>query len=206
MLGATYGINIRGSDIGGSIYLLDSTFSSTTIGVLVTSPKGATDGEQWQITLDNIEMDSVETMVYDLASLSGLAGGTSTVDSWTIGRYYDADNPDGAFMNGGVLPELHPKTASLYADGAYFERSKPQYEDISVDLFLSAKLLCAGLSTLFCGLLRTLTLIGDGVTDDTDNMNFLLYLAAYDNYYVFFPAGSYVVTDTVLVRFGQLQF
>jgi hypothetical protein len=95
-------------------------------------------------------MDTVTTMVYDLTSLSGLAGGTGTVDSWTIGRYYDASHPSGAFINGGVLPEKHPKTASLYADGAYFARSKPQYADISADRFLSAKLICAGWSILLC--------------------------------------------------------
>jgi glucan 1,3-beta-glucosidase len=130
--------------VGGSLYILDSTFYSTTIAIFINSRNGATLGEQWQITLDNIAVKDVVEVVFDVSSQSYLAGGTTTIDSWTIGRIYDTNNPNGVFTSGETLAEQHPKTDSLYANGHYFERSKPQYAAYAADYFLNAKLLLAG--------------------------------------------------------------
>jgi uncharacterized membrane protein len=36
-------------------------------------------------------------------------------------------------------------------------------------------------------------------------MNYLMFVAAFYDYYVFFPAGSYIVTDTITVCLWQFS-
>ncbi|KAL2060446.1 hypothetical protein VTL71DRAFT_9477 [Oculimacula yallundae] len=112
-----------------------------------------------------------------------LAGGTTTIESWTQGKVYDAANPSGIYQKGGPLSTLHPKTAELMGGplGGYFERSKPQYENMTPNDFLSAKLIAKG----------------DGFADDTLALNLLTSVAAGTGRPLYMPAGSYVVRDTV---------
>lgn len=75
-------------------------------------------------------------------------------------------------------------------NNGFFERSKPQYETVAASGFTSVK--SAGAR-------------GDGATDDTAVINSVLASAA-GNSIVYFPAGSYIVTDTIQVRFHHLSF
>lgn len=134
-----------------------------------------------------------------------LAGGSLTIDSWTLGKIYDTENPNGTFQAGGSLSSTSAKTGMLMGDNGFFERSKPQYEDLTANDFLNANLAASGgwwqksyskkyvsCANFFC--------IGDAVTDDTYGLSLMLLLAGLLDRPLFIPMGSYLITDTLTVR------
>ncbi|KAH7333308.1 exo-1,3-beta-D-glucanase [Rhexocercosporidium sp. MPI-PUGE-AT-0058] len=168
--GSDVGIKMSGDYKGGSILVLDSEIHGTKVGV------------SFSIVLDNLLLSSVDTLVDD--QLSGIkeVGGTRKVESFTLGRVYDSQNPNGKFQSGGTLSSLRPKTASLTeGDNLYVERSKPQYGSYSPDDFINARI----------------SIVGDGYSDDTFGFNLILSLAAAANRPLYIPMGSYLVTDTI---------
>ena len=66
----------------------------------------------------------------------------------------------------------------------YYERSKPQYEDYSYSDFISA---------------RDHYAMGNGLADDTYQLNTVIQAAANSSYIAFLDAGYYKVTDTIFV-------
>jgi glucan 1,3-beta-glucosidase len=127
--------------------VLDSIFQDTKVGIYVTTPKGSTSEEQFSVNIDNLVLSNVGATVSDVTSGVVLAGGSQTIDSWTLGKVYDATNPNGKFQSGGALSSTHPKTASLGGGphNGYFERTKPQYGDLSANNFLSAAIAARGI-------------------------------------------------------------
>jgi hypothetical protein len=144
---ADYGIKMTGDYMGGSIHVLDSIFQDTKVGIYVTTAKGGTADEQFSVNIDNVVISNVGTTVSDTTSGVTLAGGSQTIDSWTLGKVYDSTNPTGKFQSGGALSSTRPKTASLGGGphNGYFERSKPQYSDLTANSFLSATLAAKGM-------------------------------------------------------------
>lgn len=65
----------------------------------------------------------------------------------------------------------------------YFAKSRPQYGDLSLDSIISVKDHGA---------------LGDGVHDDTAAIVAALALATTNNL-IYFPSGSYIVTDTIVI-------
>ena len=79
-----------------------------------------------------------------------------------------------------------PELADLRLGNKYFERSKPQYDNVPVANFVTARQFGAK---------------GDGVTDDTVALN-NLFRKASDNFtdaVAFVDAGFYLVTDTIRI-------
>ncbi len=55
-----------------------------------------------------------------------LAGGSTLISFWAVGRIYNSDTPNGACINGSNVTPLRPNTAVLRGnDGGYFAVSKP---------------------------------------------------------------------------------
>ncbi|KAG4434978.1 hypothetical protein IFR05_009532 [Cadophora sp. M221] len=187
--GADIGIKMSGDYIGGSVLLLDSSMFSTNVGISISTPHGSTTTqEQFSVTLDNLYLEKVTTLIVDKLSSLNVPGGSKTITSWVLGKVYDENSPFGKWSGGGPLSSLHPKTESLTdGTGAYLERSKPQYADIPAATFINAKI----------------TLKGDGVSDDTFGLNLLLSVAAGANRPLFIPMGSYIVTDTIKIPLGS---
>ncbi len=143
---STFGIRVTGVDVGGSLYILDSLFQNVGSALLVSTPSTGNQQQQTYITIDNMVLQNTPNAIIDFNSNSFLAGGTTTIESWTLGRFYDAANPDGAFTTGETLPKIHPKTQSMMGgpNGGYFERSKPQYEGLTPDQMLNAHITAKG--------------------------------------------------------------
>ena len=85
-------------------------------------------------------------------------------------------------FNDAYFPEL----SELRLGNKYFERSKPQYDDVPVSSFLTARQFGAK---------------GDGVTDDTVTLNALFHEASneFTDSVAFVDAGYYLVTDTIRI-------
>lgn len=178
-----YGIRMRGSYRGGSLLLLDSYMGGMPTGIYIATPKGSTPSEQFSITIDNLRIANVGTTVkHETASVT-LAGGSTTIQSWMLGKVYDQTTPTGRYQS-GPLPSLHPKTPELSAGNGYFVRVKPQYQDLDANTFFTA----AGLTA------------GDGVSDDSFVLSLLAALTTRVNRPLYIPFGSYIVTETVKVN------
>lgn len=118
--------------------LLDSRFENVGLGIFITTPKGATDPEEFSITLENVIMSNVKTMVVHGSARTLLDGGSSTIGSWILGRVYDSNSRNGTYEK-GRKSDLAPRDPAL-VNGikAYYTRGKPQYENKDTSFFLNA--------------------------------------------------------------------
>ncbi|KAI1278523.1 exo-1,3-beta-D-glucanase [Xylaria sp. FL0933] len=185
--GAQNGITVRGNNQGGSLILLDSFIYNTPVGINVTSPNGATSSETFSITIDNLRVIGVDTTVKHESAGVTLAGSDDEIiESWIFGKTYDQDHSNGQYQS-GPLAYLHPKTEALTGANGYFQRSKPQYSDITSNTFLSARI-----GTL-----------GDGVSDDTFGLSVMINIAALLKRPLYIPFGSYIITSTIKIPVGS---
>jgi hypothetical protein len=173
------GINGQGV---GSLTVLDSNFNGVPYAITVdqnTSPA---------ITLDNLVVQNTASVVLVSGGATLLAGpssGSQTIASWGMGRRYSNIDDAGSSVTGVINP-LPSKPASLTSNGAWFQRSRPQYETLTASSFINV---------LDYGA------VGDGTGDQSAAIN--KALASANGAIVFFPAGVYAVQSTVFVPVGS---
>jgi glucan 1,3-beta-glucosidase len=173
----------------GSVLIQDSTFKTTKAAVVTAFTKGQANSNGTLI-IDNSDFTGSTNAVTDLSGNVILAGG-SKVASWGQGHAYTTGSAANVTRRGtdnqipiqGSLTAPAKPTALVNANGAIFERAKPQYESVPVANFVSVK--SAGAK-------------GDGVTDDTAAIQKVLDSATADQV-VYFDHGAYRVTDTVKI-------
>lgn len=130
-------------------------------------------------------MDSVKNQVL-------LPGGNEVLkDSWGFGMVNNATGV-GSFVNGQDIPVMN-RTEKMLGSQAYvkpnlFTRRRPQYEDLSTADVVNVKLFGAK---------------GDGSSDDTVVLNWILEYAANLSSVVYFPYGVYMIRDTLKVPVGS---
>jgi hypothetical protein len=142
-----YGIRVNGTDIGGSLQVTESTFvGCTSSAIIVSIPKGSTTQQTGYITLDNLRFDNTPIALIDSdTNLQVPVPGTGVI-SWILGRIYDRNNKSGWFSPGDFVLQRPNISKLLAPDGTYFERDKPQYEDLDVSSFWNAKSVAKGSS------------------------------------------------------------
>ena len=192
--GSQVGVSLLGgapTDRGtGSVILLDANICDTDTAVLI--PPVINDGgttPQAALVLDNVKMANVKNAVRVYNGTTLLAGGTKTIDSWGIGKRYTNAVGTGNFLSGGDITPKRTITTSLLGgpNGGYLERSRPQYESVPASGFYNV---------------QTGGAKGDGNADDTAAINAVLAAQA-GRSIVYFPAGTYIVTDTIFVPCGS---
>ncbi|OAX78349.1 hypothetical protein ACJ72_07345, partial [Emergomyces africanus] len=174
----------------GSIIILDSIFKDTKTALLTfpaTPEKGkGTTG----ITLDNVVFDGVDSAVADNYGKVYLPGSVGSVDTWTLGAmYFDISRRDytlGMSYSTAREATLVTDRLSPFPKAPYFERPKPQYEDIDASNFVHMKDYAKG----------------DGVTDDTEAFQRVLCQFSGGHNIIFIDAGSYILTDTITIPAG----
>jgi hypothetical protein len=123
--------------------VVDSKFSNTNTAVLTypatNTPGNGTTG----ITLDNVAFSGVQDAVADNQGKVYLAGSVGTVDTWVLGPIYSDSSARGVSLG---MSFNTPREDSLLgnADSAllkkpFFERSKPQYENVAAGAFVHMK-------------------------------------------------------------------
>lgn len=117
------------------------------------------------------------------AGATVLAGGSTTIQAWGQGNKYTPDGPQK--FQGPLTPAKRP--AGLVDGSNFYAKSKPQYENLAVGDFISAR--SAGAK-------------GDGVTDDTTAVQNAINQAVSQNKVLFFDQGVYKVTNTIYVPPG----
>lgn len=195
---ARIGIDMtQGGDVitTGSIVLQDAVLNNVEIGVLTTFSANSTPTSAGSLVLDNVNFVNAPVAVQLSPSNATILEGNQKVASWVQGRVYSAyessyegENnltcygPAARYDRVQQTVDPAPKPASLLtADGRYFTRSRPQYEGVPVEKFISIK-------TYGCA--------GDGVTDDTACVQSFLNSIQRDQI-AYIDYGAYVIRDTI---------
>ncbi|KAJ9155307.1 Glucan 1,3-beta-glucosidase [Pleurostoma richardsiae] len=183
------GVNMMSTGVGSATFV-DSIFRN--VGVAITTGRDPNATElpgQGTLVLENVLFDKVT------AALDGVNGviipgdsqGQVHESSYIIGNFYDPHGPT-PWQKSNT--DVYPAPQALLLSGKYYERSKPQYEDVSASCILSA---------------RSFGAKGDGQTDDTTALNALFQAAAVGSaqgLVAFVDAGYYRVTNTVYIPPG----
>lgn len=185
-LGATYrGRNADSHSFTvGSVSILDSTFTGVTTAVLVNPIKTAPGQGSTGINLENVALSGVSVAVADTTGATLLAS-SSVIDQWAVGPVYEGSSGARSFSKGGKIGSYRRHSTLLDAQGNYFERARPQYEDQDVSAFVHTK-------DLGCN--------GDGSTDDTAAFQTALYASL--GKILFVDAGTYILTSTITIPSG----
>lgn len=169
----------------GSVTLIDSSITNTPIGILTAynapSSSPATGGS---LIIENVILTNVPVAIQSLGTtiLAGTTG-TTTIAGWGEGHEYTPTGPTS--FKGPITPNSRP--SSLLSGSNYYVRSKPQYNTLPATSFSSV---------------RTAGATGNGVTDDTAALQNIINSATAAGKIVYFDAGTYKVTSTLLIPAG----
>ncbi|KIM98550.1 glycoside hydrolase family 55 protein, partial [Oidiodendron maius Zn] len=184
------------SDPVGSIYLMDVQFNSCGTCIytfpFTSSEKGTT-----VFTFDNVNF---VTNTHFMSLTNGNYLETIDVTHNTFVQFTtigDLIGPFGEFD--GTFNVSTPKRPSIltqnaagssftFAQNAYYKRGKPSYSTFGIANFFNVKEAGA---------------YGDGVHDDTTILQQMLLYCAANNYIAFFPAGSYMISSTIVIPKGS---
>ncbi|KAF2855299.1 glycoside hydrolase family 55 protein [Plenodomus tracheiphilus IPT5] len=166
----------------GAITLFDSEINNTPIGIVTSRTDYSEPTAGASLYLENVVLNNVGTAVLGPNS-TYLAGslGETVISAWADGHRYLPNGPNA--QRGHIEPSKRP-VELLDASGKFFERSKPQYGEVPLSQFLSAR--DAGAK-------------GDGKTDDTESLNAAIMQAKNEGKILFIDAGFYKVTGTIYV-------
>jgi len=169
----------------GSITFFDSSISDTPIGIKTAYDSTSQPPTAGSVILENVQLTNVPIAVQGNGGVTALQGttGSTTIVAWGEGHSYTPNGP--TTFQGNFQPPRRP--GSLTQGGKYYQRSKPQYGNLPVTQFLSAR--DAGAK-------------GDGITDDTKAVQNLIDQASRSGKVAFFDAGTYKVTTTIEVPAG----
>jgi len=172
----------------GSVVLVDVKMVNTKTGVRT----GISNSPATSCTLlvDNGYFTNVDNVIVDSSgnSLVGGSTGTTYIPTWGQGHLYNSGSSGSAYR--GFMSQAYRPSAltdSKNGNNYYFERPRPQYENYAPSDFISVKSVGAA---------------GDGKTDDTLAIQAALYKYAGCNI-IYFPAGTYVLSNTVVVPPGS---
>ncbi|OBT89627.1 hypothetical protein VE02_01780 [Pseudogymnoascus sp. 03VT05] len=182
--GGDYGISPSGQQ-AGSTYLLDTIFVSVGTAVKAEFPL-STILESSIITLDNIQLFEVSTVVEFADGTVLDIDASNAIDFIVIGNV-EADGSNFGFLdfssNIASRPTSLTNDGLFYSKNVYVTNSRNQYASIDLGSIISVKDHGA---------------MGNGVHDDSDSIIAALALATKENL-IYFPAGSYIVTKTILI-------
>lgn len=180
----------------GSVIVQDSSFKGTPKAIVTAySATANVPATGNTLIIDNCDFSGSPIAVADQNGGTVLAGG-SVVASWAQGHAYTTGNDGTAAgstcasaaatasstnVRGALTAPTKP--AGLLSGGKFFERSKPQYQDVPASSFVSVK--AAGAK-------------GDGQTDDTAAIQ-AVFNSATPSQIVYFDHGAYIITNTVKV-------
>lgn len=124
-----------------------------------------------------------------------VAGGETIVtgsitETWVYGNAYVPNGPTTGSHQAGTTYNSNRPSALVDGSGHYQGIKPPTYQTYDVSEFVNVKSVSG------------YPVYGDGQTDDTDNLNYIISTYAGCKI-LFFPAGTYLVTDTIFFPAGS---
>jgi glucan 1,3-beta-glucosidase len=171
----------------GSITFFDSYFTDVEIAFKTGITPTSTPDTANSLILENISLKRTPIVVQDGTGKTVLKGTPRNkfISAWGEGHSYTPNGPND--FQGTIAPAPRP-AGLITTSGAYYQRSKPQYEQNSVSDFVSA---------------RSQGAKGDGKTDDTKALQKAINNAVKNNKILFVDHGDYLVTRTIYVPPGS---
>lgn len=183
-MNAAVGLDMTGN--AGFIALLDSTASNVGAAVKTFAE---TTGDH-SLVVENFSKGSGVGSVVSASGNTVLAD--SVVDAWVYGNAYTPNGPStGSHQTGTIYPT--PRSSVLLSNGKYVTVPPPTYQEFDVSQFVNVKQVSG------------FPVHGDGVTDDTANLQNIISSNA-GSKILFFPQGTYIVTNTLLFPPGSRVF
>lgn len=189
--GIQFGINGNtnpASATVSSVTLIDSSIVNTKVGIsLQFSTEASTTPSAESLIIENLSISNVPTVVGTVggATLLGGTTGSTTIAGWARGPSYTATSH--TRIQGSITPATRPGVLTT-SNGAFYSRSKPQYEAYPASSFVSV---------------RSFGAKGDGVTDDTAAVSIAITSALASGSIVYFDAGYYVVSSPIYIPAGS---
>ncbi|KAH8883395.1 pectin lyase-like protein [Thozetella sp. PMI_491] len=182
----------------GSFSLVDLRFADTKVAIAASLSSEST-----ALLVLNAAFSNVGTSIRNSDSGADLvAGGSSSIEAWAFGKVYDRSSSSFKTVQGDMLSEgamappqrntsltISSTTAGM-PQPIFFHRRRPSYASIDTR------------STQIINV-KDFGARGDGASDDTGILNKVLDMAANMSAVVYFPHGSYVISDTINVPIGS---
>ncbi|KAK7052591.1 glucan 1,3-beta-glucosidase [Favolaschia claudopus] len=175
----TGGLTLATQSTGG-VLIVDSWIKNVVIGIRTSSSQPSKLGGS--VVLDQVQFSNIISANIQDNSGVVMAANANYGDQYFQGNVYSGVTK--SYKRGTFHPSTHRPASLVNAFGAYFSRSRPQYQDYKDVQFQSVKDIGKA--------------AGDGVKDDTAAIN--SFLQNYGGCYILlFEAGTYLVTDTIVV-------
>lgn len=180
----------------GSCSFLDSSWSNVGTAVLVKPISSDTGTGTTGIVVQNCKTTSDVNVFLADSDGKTIVQKLDEGQDTAVGPIYYADGHRDFGQPASVGPSWKYDGAPgasdnglLAADNKYFERAKPQYENLHSEDFWSVK---------------TLGAAGDGVTDDSTALEFAIVNATAAGKVAFVDAGAYIITRTITIPAGAV--
>jgi glucan 1,3-beta-glucosidase len=177
-----------GVPVDGFVALIDSTAASC--GTLVKM--AASSNGQDSVVLENIITNSVTSTV-KASGTTILTGGVAVGKSWVYGNAYTPGGPGTGAHQTGTLYTTSRSGVLVDGSGKYHVVPPPTYKEYDVTEFVNVKSISG------------YPVAGDGMTDDTTNLQAIINANAGCKI-LFFPYGTYLVTNTLFFPAGSRVF
>lgn len=164
----------------GSVLLLDSKLVNTPIGINSSFTENSIPTTGGTLILDNVDFTG-STVAVQGASGNVIVPGGKKIQTWAQGNALAAGSQQGRIQ--GDVNGAPTKPQSLLGQNGWFERSKPQYENVPVSNFVSLKSKGAK---------------GDGATDDTAAIQAAID-GLQDGQILHVDHGAYLITKTIII-------
>lgn len=171
----------------GSITFFDSSFTDVDVAFRTGYTSTSQPDTANSLILENINLKRTPIAVQDGNNATVLKGTprTTRITAWGQGHSYTPNGPND--FQGTIAPAPRP-AGLITTSGAYYQRSKPQYESYPSTSFVSARKQGAK---------------GDGITDDTAALQKAINNALKNNKILFVDHGDYLVTSTIYIPPGS---
>jgi glucan 1,3-beta-glucosidase len=182
----TVGVDTSGTNIG-FVAVIDST--ANYVDTLISSA-GSTTGAD-SLVLENVRV-SETTWTVTAGGIGVLMGGVSANQAWVWGKAYAADADGSRQVTGTTFDTVRPSVLTDRS-GTFKTVRPPTYQEYSAGQVINVKDVPDYLVT------------GDGATDDTASLQHIITTYAGCKI-LFFPHGTYLVTDTLTFPPGSRVF
>ncbi|KAK0617735.1 pectate lyase superfamily protein-domain-containing protein [Immersiella caudata] len=168
----------------GHLTVIDSSAVNTPTFLLAAT----TTTMQGSLVLENVIVDALTVKI---GSTTALTGSVAPGTTWIRGSIYTNTTSSQTVSPSTTHRTSRPPILINTTTYSYHTVSPPTYADIPPSQILNVKSI------------PSLPVLGNGITDDTSNLQSIILSAAKNNQVLFFPHGVYILTDTLYVPPGS---